>query len=83
MAKMWSIAKTWSMELMVGGKDAVDGKIRSKKYGQRWLSNATLPEATTDCCVANTIVNCYYWSFEVANVVADGRFSKKTMIMWL
>ena len=58
-------------------------KIRSKEYGQRWLSDATLPEATTDCCVANTIVNCYYWCFEVANVVADGRFRKKTMIMWL
>ena len=83
MAKMWSIAKMWSMELMVGGKDAVDGKIRSKKYGQRWLSNATLPEATTDCCVANTIVNCYYWSFEVADAVVNGRFKIRTMIMWL
>ena len=58
-------------------------KIRSKEYGQRWLLDANLPEAMTDCCVANTIVNCYYWSFEVANVVADDRFSKKTMIMWL
>ena len=47
------------------------------------LLDATLPEETTDCCVANTIVNCYYWSFEVANVVADGRFRKKAMIMWL
>ena len=33
------------------------------------LLDTTLPEATTDCCVANTIVN--------------GRFRKKTMIMWL
>ena len=58
-------------------------KIRSKEYGQRWLLDATLPEATTDCCVVNTIGNRYYWCFEVANVVADGRFRKKTMIMWL
>ena len=51
-------------------------KIRSKEYGQRWLSDATLPEATTDFCVANTIVNCYY-EFEVANVVAKGSVREK------
>ena len=58
-------------------------KIMSKEYGQRWLLDANLPEEMTDWCVENTIVNWYYLSFEVANVVADGRFSKKTMIMWL
>ena len=47
------------------------------------LLDATLPEATTDCCVANTIVNCYYWSFEVADAVVNCRFRIKTMIMWL
>ena len=52
-------------------------KIRSKEYGQRWLLDATLREAKTDCCVANTIVNCYYWCFEVANVVAKGRVREK------
>ena len=36
-----------------------------------------MPEATTDCCVANTIVNCYYWSFEVADVVSKGRVREK------
>ena len=41
------------------------------------MSDATLPEVTTDCCVANTIVNCYYWSFEVADVVAKGRVREK------
>ena len=58
-------------------------KIRSKEYVQRWLSDATLPEATTDGCVVNTIVNCYYWSFEVADAVVNCRFRIKTMIMWL
>ena len=52
-------------------------KIMSKQYGQRWLLDATLPEAMTDCCVANTIVNCYYWSSEVANVVVKGRVREK------
>ena len=64
------MAKIWSMAKMWS-------------IAKDMLLDATLPEATTDCCVANTIVNCYYWSFEVANVVADGRFRKKTMIMWL
>ena len=36
-----------------------------------------MPKTMTDCCVANTIVNCYYWSFEVANVVAKGRVREK------
>ena len=66
------VVEIWSM-----------AKIRSKEYGQRWLLDATLPEAMTDCCVANTIVNCYYWSFEVADAVVNGRFRIRTMIMWL
>jgi hypothetical protein len=37
------------------------------------LLDATLAKAMTDCCVANTIVNCYYWCFEVANVVVKGK----------
>ena len=41
------------------------------------MLDATLPKAMTDCCVANTIVNCYYWCFEVANVVAKGRVREK------
>jgi hypothetical protein len=41
------------------------------------LLDATLAKAMTDCCVANTIVTCYYWSFEVANVVAKGRVREK------
>ena len=73
--------KMWSIELMVGGKDMVDGIYFVALCDQS--ARITAPKATADCCVANTIVNCYYWSFEVANVVADGRFSKKTMIMWL
>jgi hypothetical protein len=28
-----------------------------------------------DCFVENTIVNCYYWCFEVADVVAFFVFS--------
>ena len=75
MAKMWSIAKMWSMEMMDGGKDVVDGKDKVQRIWSKFVLDATLPEATTDCCVANTIVNCYYWCFEVANFVADGRFS--------
>ena len=64
------MAKIWSMAKMWS-------------IAKDMLLDATLPEATTDCCVANTIVNCYYWSFEVANVVANGSVRKMTMIMWL
>ena len=71
------------MELMVGGKDVVDGKDKVQRIWSKMVVGCNLARGTTDCCMANTIVNCYYWSFEVANVVADGRFSKKTMIMWL
>ena len=58
------MAKIWSMAKMWS-------------IAKDMLLDATLPEATTDCCVANTIVNCYYWSFEVANVVAKGRVREK------
>ena len=54
--------------------------VRNNHFRQllkNMLLDATLPEATTDCYVANTIVNCYYWSFEVANVVAKGRVREK------
>ena len=57
-------------------------KIRSKEYGQRWLSDATLPEATTDCCVANTIVNCYYWNSKWLMLLPKAGSEKKTKKMW-
>ena len=52
-------------------------KIRSKEYGQRWLLGANLPEEMTDCCMANTIINWYYLSFEVADVVAKDKVREK------
>ena len=69
------MAKMGSMATMVDGKDMFDARMWS--IAKDMLLVATLPEATTDCCVANTIVNCYYWSFEVANVVAKGRVREK------
>ena len=75
------MAKMGSMATMVDGKIWSMAKMWS--IAKDMLLDATLPEATTDCCVADTIGKCYYWCFEVANVVANGRFRKKTMIMWL
>ena len=46
------------------------------------MSNATLPEATTDCCVANTIVNCYYWSSKWLMLSPKAGSEKKTKKMW-
>ena len=62
------MAKIWSMAKMWS-------------IAKDMLLDATLPEATTDCCVANTIVNCYYWSFEVANVLPKAGPEQKTKKM--
>ena len=42
MAKMWSIAKTWSMELMVGGKDVVDGKDKVQRIWSKMVVGCNL-----------------------------------------
>ena len=47
------------------------------------LLDATLPEATTNCCVANTIVNCYYWNSKWLMLLPKAGSEKKTKKIWL
>ena len=41
-SKFWSIAKMWSMELMVGGKDVVDGKDKIQRIWSKMVVGCNL-----------------------------------------